>query len=125
MNSIEFARQLRKSQSDAEHRFWLHVRNRRLAGYKFRRQRPVGPYVVDFICESARVIVELDGGQHADQRRYDDNRDRYLRDRGYSVLRFWNNDVLQNMDGVLEAALRKLSDRALTRAARDLSQGER
>jgi len=101
MHSIEFARRLRKSSPDAEHRFWFHVRDRRLGGYKFRRQLPIGPYVVDFVCISARLIVELDGGQHAEQRRYDEGRDRYLREQGFIVLRFWNNDVLENMDGVL------------------------
>ncbi len=118
MNSIEFARLLRKSPSDAERRLWLHVRNRRLAGYKFRRQLPIGPYVVDFLCESAALIVELDGGQHAEQRRYDEKRDAFLRQQGYSVLRIWNNDVMENIDGVLSVVLKKLS-------ARDLSQRER
>ena len=125
MNSIEFARLLRKISSDAEQRFWLHVRDRRLAGYKFRRQVPIGPYVVDFFCESAGLIVELDGGQHAEQRRYDERRDAFLREQGYSVLRIWNNDVMENMDGVLSVVLREISKRPLTRAPRDLSHRER
>jgi very-short-patch-repair endonuclease len=125
MDPISFARHLRKSSSDAERRFWFHVRDRRLAGYKFRRQLPVGPYVVDFFCESASLIVELDGGQHASQRLYDEERERYLREQGYEVLRFWDNDVLTNTDGVLSAVLKTLCERPLTRASRDLSHRER
>jgi very-short-patch-repair endonuclease len=125
MDPISFARSLRKSSSDAERRFWYHVRGRRLVGYKFRRQQPIGPYVVDFCCESAGLIVELDGGQHAEQRLYDELRERYLREQGYEVLRFWDNDVLTNTDGVLSAVLKTLCERPLTRASRDLSHRER
>jgi very-short-patch-repair endonuclease len=114
MNSIEFARRLRQSSPDAERRFWLHIRNRRLAGYKFCRQLPIGPYVVDFVCKSARLIVELDGGQHAEQRRYDDRRDRFLSKLGYRVVRVWNSDVFENLDGVLSAVLRELGGRSIT-----------
>jgi very-short-patch-repair endonuclease len=118
MNSIEFARRLRKSSPDAERRFWLHVRDRRLAGYKFFRQFPIGPFVVDFVCKSVGLVVELDGGQHAEQRRYDDRRDRFLSERGYRVIRVWNCDVVENIDGVLSAVLRELAARSVTRASR-------
>jgi very-short-patch-repair endonuclease len=124
MDPISFARSLRKSSSDAERRFWYHVRGRRLVGYKFRRQQPIGPYVVDFCCESADLIVELDGGQHAEQRLYDELRERYLREQGYEVLRFWDNDVLTNTDGVLSAVLKTLCERPHPRFARPLPRGE-
>jgi len=81
-----------------------------LNGYKFRRQVPVGPYVADFLCESAQLIVEVDGGQHAGNKDYDQYRDDFLRANGHEVVRFWNNEVMGNMDGVLEtitAALKK------------------
>jgi very-short-patch-repair endonuclease len=125
MDPIPFARQLRKTSPDAERRLWLHVRDRRLAGYKFRRQVPIGPYVVDFLCEAAKLIIELDGGQHVGQREYDGERDRYLHSQGYGVQRYWDNDVLTDTDGVLSAVLKALRERPLTRASRDLSHGER
>jgi very-short-patch-repair endonuclease len=93
------ARHLRRDQTDVEQRFWLSVRNRRLLGAKFRRQSTIGSYVVDFLCVEAMLIVELDGGQHGDDA--DAKRTAFLEARGYRVLRFWNNDVLQNLDGVL------------------------
>ena len=88
--------------TDAEHRLWYHLRGRRFGQRKFRRQVPLGDYIVDFLCEEARLVVELDGGQHASQHAYDDARTAWLNKRGYSVLRFWNNDVLGNTEGVLE-----------------------
>jgi len=72
-------------------------------GYKFRRQRPIGRYIVDFVCLEQKLIIELDGGQHAKQREYDAHRDRWLGEQGYELLRFWDHDVLQNMDSVKEA----------------------
>jgi very-short-patch-repair endonuclease len=85
--------------TDAERKLWRALRARNV-GAKFRRQAPLGPYVVDFVCFESKVIVEVDGGQHADNAK-DAIRDRYFSDRGYRVLRFWNNDVLRNLDGVL------------------------
>ncbi|WP_155989751.1 endonuclease domain-containing protein [Thermithiobacillus tepidarius DSM 3134] len=105
--SIQFARELRQRQTDAESRFWRHLRSRQLDGLKFRRLHPVGPYVLDFYCHEARLCVELDGGQHyleAGARR-DGARRRFLEAQGIRTLRFGNLDVLQNMDGVLSAIL--------------------
>ena len=97
------ARQLRRNQTDAEKYLWSRLRNRQLEGFKFRRQVPIGRYVVDFICSDKNLIVELDGGHHADQVSADQERSRELGNRGYHVIRFWNNDVLANADGVLES----------------------
>jgi very-short-patch-repair endonuclease len=90
---------LRVSMTDAERKLWRALRARGV-GAKFRRQVPLGPYVVDFVCFESKVVVEVDGGQHAESAS-DIRRDRYFQDRGYRVLRFWNNDVLLNLDGVL------------------------
>jgi len=92
-------KRLRTYMTDAEQKLWRALRSR-ASGAKFRRQVPLGPFVVDFVCFEAKLIVELDGGQHADNPR-DTRRDRYFSDQGYRVLRFWNNDVLKNMEGVL------------------------
>ena len=102
MRGIEFARALRKDGTDAEAALWWRLRDRRLGGWKFRRQHPIGPLVVDFVCPEAKLIVELDGGQHASQVRYDDARTAWLRARGYVVRRCWNDRVIQEMEGVLE-----------------------
>jgi very-short-patch-repair endonuclease len=96
------AKLLRRDQTDAERRLWFRLRDRRLSGLKFRRQMPIKSYVVDFCCESARLIVELDGGQHGERQIEDAKRTAELEKFGYLVLRFWNNDVMQNIDGVLE-----------------------
>jgi very-short-patch-repair endonuclease len=101
------ARGLRADLTNAERKLWYRLRDRRLAGYKFRRQVPVGPWVVDFLCKDQSLVVELDGGQHAGSRR-DRRRDTDLARRGYRVLRFWNPDVLQNPDGVLTVILSEL-----------------
>ncbi len=102
---LEFARQLRKEQTDAERLMWSLLRDRRLAGFKFRRQHPVERYILDFYCHEARLAVELDGGQHnePDARARDEQRASFLEARGIRVLRFWNNDVLNNTEGVLQA----------------------
>lgn len=97
------AASLRKQMTDAEHRLWYHLRKRQLNGYKFRRQYPVGPFITDFACLDAGLIVEVDGGQHGDQQAKDEARTRFLEGRGFKVLRFWNNDVLQQTEVCLEA----------------------
>jgi adenine-specific DNA-methyltransferase len=97
------ARTLRKSMTDAERLLWRHLRNRELGGWKFRRQYPVGPFIVDFICVEKNVVIELDGGQHADNEELDSQRSAYLNKMGYRVFRFWNNEVLQETEAVLEA----------------------
>ena len=95
------AKTLRQSMTDAEQRLWYRLRAHRLSGASFRRQFPIGRYIVDFVCLDARVIVELDGGQHADSIK-DAARDGWLRSQGSKVLRFWNNDVLSNTNGVVQ-----------------------
>ena len=102
LRSTSRARSLRQQSTQAELRLWQRLRGRRLRGYKFIRQEPIGPYVVDFVCREHRLAIEVDGGQHADSER-DTMRDQWLRDRGYRVLRFWNNDVLANIEGVWDA----------------------
>ncbi|MEX0752287.1 MAG: endonuclease domain-containing protein [Xanthobacteraceae bacterium] len=96
------AKRLRRNQTDAERLLWFRLRDRRLEGLKFKRQVPIYEYVVDFCCSDARLIVELDGSQHAVRTRSDAARTKRLEELGYLVLRFWNNDVLSNIDGVLE-----------------------
>lgn len=108
MKAIQFARKLRKDQTDAERRLWWNLRNRQLEGWKFRRQVPVGEYIADFVCIDAKLIIELDGGQHSEQRQYDEQRTRDLEQAGFAVLRFWNNDVLTNTESVIEEILRML-----------------
>jgi len=81
---------------------WSKLRARQIEGCKFRRQAPIGKYIVDFVCHEKRLIVELDGGQHAENCETDRQRDKWLGEQGYKVLRFWNNDVLTNIEGVLE-----------------------
>ncbi len=96
------AKTLRTNQTEAEQRLWYHLRAHRFMGLKFKRQKPMGRYIVDFVCVERRLIIELDGGQHAEQEEYDQHRDAWLRSQGYTVLRFWNNEVMQQMEGVLE-----------------------
>jgi very-short-patch-repair endonuclease len=100
---VPFARRLRRNQTDAERVLWFRLRDRRLNGLKFKRQVPIDKYIVDLCCAEAKLIVELDGGQHAT--RDETNRTAVLEAMGYFVLRFWNNDVLQNTEGVLEEIL--------------------
>jgi very-short-patch-repair endonuclease len=95
------ARDLRKSSTDAERRLWSRLRQKQLDGFRFRRQQPIGPYIVDFFCPEASLIIEVDGGQHTSTETEDEARTRWLAARGYRVMRLWNNDVLGNTDGVL------------------------
>lgn len=105
------ARQLRHAATDAELHLWRYLRRENLMGYKFRRQYPIGRYIVDFVCVPAALVIELDGGQHADARAYDARRTRAIETCGYRVLRFWNDDVLLRTDVVLEEILRNLGAR--------------
>jgi very-short-patch-repair endonuclease len=95
------SRELRSNQTDAEKKLWWRLRNRQIAGCKFIRQEPIGRYICDFVCREQRLVVELDGGQHADSNS-DKVRDAWLKAHNYRVMRFWNNDVLTNMEGVLQ-----------------------
>jgi very-short-patch-repair endonuclease len=103
------AKELRSDMPDAESRLWYHLRARRFEGWKFRREVPMGDYIVDFLCEEARLIVEVDGGQHAERIARDATRTRWLEGQGYRVVRYWNNDVLGNIEGVLETLSLALS----------------
>ena len=105
----DFARRLRRNQTDAERLLWFRLRDRRLAGLKFKRQVPIDRYVVDFLCAEGKLIVEIDGGQHDQHRKRDDIRTAALEAMGYLVVRFWNNDVMQNTEGVLQDILSTVS----------------
>ncbi|MBM4350351.1 MAG: endonuclease domain-containing protein [Deltaproteobacteria bacterium] len=95
-------RQLRKNMTDAERLLWRHLRLRQISGYKFRRQQPIGRYIVDFVCFEKKLIIEVNGGQHADQLAYDAKRSAWLEKEGFHILRFWDNQVLNETDGVKE-----------------------
>jgi very-short-patch-repair endonuclease len=100
--NVSIARTLRNRPTDAEKVLWKHLSRKQLAGLKFRRQQPIDGYIVDFVCFQKRIVIEVDGGQHARDRDKDKERDKYLVENGFKVLRFWNDDVLKNIDGVLE-----------------------
>src|ERR1700729_133787 len=100
-NQRSRARTMRGAPTDSELRLWRLLRDRRLSGFKFRRQVPVGPYIIDFLCVGAKLIIEADGSQHAESLR-DNIRGGYLASQGWRVLRLWNNEVLHNREGVLE-----------------------
>ena len=102
------ARGLRSNQSDAEKVMWFHLRGRRLKGYKFRRQYPLDNYILDFYCVEKNLAIELDGGQHADNVKYDRIRTKRLNELGIVVLRFWNNIVLTDLESVLGEILKSL-----------------
>lgn len=97
------ARSLRKSTTDAEAHLWHQLRNRNLRQFKFRRQHPIGPYIVDFVCLEHKLVIELDGSQHLDQVDYDYKRTVYLEQAGFRIIRFWDNDVLAQTGGVMQA----------------------
>src|SRR5438132_438394 len=107
-SNIPFARTLRKASTDAETKLWQALRARQLAGWKFRRQVPIGPYIADFVCLDAKLIVELDGGQHAERQSYDEDRTGFLQSVGFVLLRFWDHEVLVDLEAVLEQLLRSL-----------------
>jgi very-short-patch-repair endonuclease len=100
----EAARRLRFNRTDAEDRLWRRLRHWPMQGTHFRRQVPIGPYIADFACMAAHVVIELDGSQHGldENRTRDETRTRWLEAAGYRIIRFWNNDLVNNMDGVLE-----------------------
>jgi len=114
------ARRLRKYSTDTEQHLWNHIRDRQIEGSKFRRQQPLGRYVVDFVNLEKKVVIELDGGQHVLDVR-DNRRDEWIRAEGYKVLRFWDNQVFCNLEGVLE----NIRNALLTPHPVPLPQGER
>jgi very-short-patch-repair endonuclease len=108
---VPTARRLRRDSTDAERTLWLQLRDRRLEGWKFRRQVSIDPYIVDFLCLDAKLVIEVDGGQHDENRAKDEVRTRFLEGFGLRVIRFWNNEVLGNLEGVLEGILIELKQR--------------
>jgi very-short-patch-repair endonuclease len=114
----ERAKEMRSAPTEAEHRLWQLLRAKRFAGYKFKRQLPVDGYIVDFACPGRRLIIEADGGQHSENT-YDEKRDSYLRGQGFRILRFWNNDLFDNEEGVLTSILNALTAPLPARASRE------
>jgi very-short-patch-repair endonuclease len=106
--TVRVERRLRGQQTDAERKLWFALRDRRLGGFKFVRQEAIGPFIVDFVCRDKNLVIEVDGGQHAESAA-DARRDAYLAREGYRVMRFWNNDVLSNREGVLLTILEALA----------------
>ena len=102
MSLLENAKTLRSNLTEAEQKLWYHLRAHRFMGRKFKRQKPLGCYVVDFICLEEKLIIELDGGQHAENLEYDQERDAWLRSQGFTVLRFWTNELMNETESVLE-----------------------
>ena len=105
--------------TDAERKLWSRLRSKQLAGIRFNTQYPIGPFICDFAARSKGLVIELDGGQHAETVSYDSERTRYIEERGYRVLRFWNNDVLSNLEGVvseIERALGELDTRDMSKS---------
>jgi len=103
-----YSKRLRRELTTEERRLWYLLRSRRFAHYKFRRQHPVGNYILDFVCCEARLAIELDGGQHDEREEYDRQRTVWLNQKGWLVIRFWNNALWNNEDGVLEKILATL-----------------
>ncbi|MFC7499470.1 endonuclease domain-containing protein [Enterovirga sp. GCM10030262] len=104
------SRELRRNMTPAERRLWSRIRARQVADTRFNTQFPIGPFICDFASRGAKLIIEVDGGQHAEQVEADVGRTAYLKTKGYRVLRFWNNDVLENTDGVIQAIEEILRD---------------
>lgn len=108
-----FSRELRKARTSAEQRLWAKLRNRRLGGYKFVRQEPIGPYFVDFVCRKQALIVEVDGATHStdDEIAYDIRRESFLHETGFRIVRVTNEDIFANLDGVCETILAAVEGR--------------
>jgi very-short-patch-repair endonuclease len=101
--------ELRRNQTESEKLVWAKLRNRQLGGFKFFRQYSVGPYILDFYCPEIKIAMEIDGGQHEENKNYDNQRTIYLRQKEIEVLRFWNNDVVHNIDGLLEEVMKNIT----------------
>lgn len=109
-NQKEFVKKLRRNMTDAERRLWSKLRSKQLMGLKFRRQHPLGPYIVDFVCLEKNIIIEIDGGQHVLDVDKDSSRDEWLKSEGFEVLRYWNNEVLKETSNVLDDIQRRMPD---------------
>ena len=107
---MAFARRLRSNMTDAERKLWQNLRHRLVEGHRFRRQVPLGPYIVDFCCLQLGLVIEADGSQHA-ERESDERRDTWLAEQGYRVLRFWNPDIERNLEGVMETIMHAVAER--------------
>lgn len=107
-NLITLARDLRKRSTEAERRLWCRLTRRQMEGFKFRRQQPIGQYIVDFVNFERKLIIELDGSQHIIDKDEDIKRDNWFKQQDYEVLRFWNNEVFENLEGILETIRSKL-----------------
>jgi very-short-patch-repair endonuclease len=125
MTDFNRARELRRNMTDVERFVWSRLRGRRFAGCKFRRQMPLGRYIVDFVCLDCRLIVELDGGQHAEQVQYDVARTAWLNGQGFEVLRFWNHEVWEDWEVIEEVIWRRLQADKTPSPPTPLPQGER
>jgi len=113
---VNLARNLRKRQTDAENLLWRHIRYKQLLGMRFRRQHPIGNFIVDFVCLDQKLIIELDGDQHGfpGEKNQDQERDSWLQKEGFKLLRFWNNEVLQNLEGVIDTIIENIVLRKAT-----------
>jgi very-short-patch-repair endonuclease len=111
VDAVLHARDMRRNSTDAERKLWSHLRDRQLRDCKFRRQCLIAPFIVDFCCHEHKLIIELDGSQHFDDQNYDQERSRALALKGYRVLRFWNNEVLVGIEGVLAEVMTALEER--------------
>ena len=107
------ARELRRDMTDAETKLWSRLRNGRLLGTKFRRQVPIGSFIADFCCRNLKLVIEVDGGQHAEHAAQDAARTRMISTHGYTVVRFWDDEVLKDTDAVIEAIAREVTRRKL------------
>ena len=114
MKLTHFAKSLRKKSTLVESLLWSRLRARQLQGIKFRRQQPIGNYIVDFVSFEKRIVIELDGGQHKMNKDKDNERDRFLAENDFTVLRFWNHDVFENLEGVLEVIRNKCLQKIIT-----------
>ena len=110
--SRDFARKLRREQTDVERKLWSHLRNRQFRGLKFRRQEPIGSYIVDFVCFEIKFVIELDGSQHglAENIKYDEARTAYLNSQGFRVKRIWNDELIENFDRTMDALYFELEE---------------
>ena len=113
MDKKQFARHLRKNMTPEESLLWSRIRKKQIHGHRFRRQHPIGPYIVDFICLDARLVIEIDGGQHNQPTQQEQHRADYLMEQGFQALRFWNYEVRQELQTILEIIAQSLQGKNL------------